>query len=207
MYFFGHCTRSTKQVFPRGFRKFSPQKKKKGLTFHYRVSISSGKINFGSRNFPPFEEGEFFSLVLLRITDLPSSDGRGKKRISNSAQQLFPPVQVESRNHPIVDEERGWRATFDKFVFSFPPRLRKSSARNSGIPRLELLAVYTKTLPLPRGRGRGRNCWSRKKEKPSRSTVNELPFPMLFRTKLFTYVFAPFGHSSGGRIVGSSTLL
>lgn len=138
MYFFGHCTRSTKQVFPRGFRKFSPQKKKKGLTFHYRVSISSGKINFGSRNFPPFEEGEFFSLVLLRITDLPSSDGRGKKRISNSAQQLFPPVQVESRNHPIVDEERGWRATFDKFVFSFPPRIPVFHDSNSWLFTLRL---------------------------------------------------------------------
>lgn len=136
--------------FSERFSKIFPsKKKKKGLTFHYRVSISSEKINFGSRNFPPFEEGEFFPLLLLRITDLPSSDGRGKKRISNSAQQLFPPVQVESRNHPIVDEERGWRATFDKFVFSSPPRPRKSSARNSGIPRLELLAVYTKTLPCP----------------------------------------------------------
>lgn len=127
MYFFGHCTRSTKQVFPRGFRKFSPQKKKKGLTFHYRVSISSGKINFGSRNFPPFEEGEFFSLVLLRITDLPSSDGRGKKRISNSAQQLFPPVQVESRNHPIVDEERGWQLSINLY---FPSPLVSASPRH-----------------------------------------------------------------------------
>lgn len=78
MYFFGHCTRSTKQVFPRGFRKFSPQKKKKGLTFHYRVSISSGKINFGSRNFPPFEEGEFFSLLLLRITDQATEEEKNE---------------------------------------------------------------------------------------------------------------------------------
>lgn len=78
MYFFGHCTRSTKQVFPRGFRKFSPQKKKKGLTFHYRVSISSGKINFGSRNFPPFEEGEFFSLLLFRITDQATEEEKNE---------------------------------------------------------------------------------------------------------------------------------
>lgn len=78
MYFFGHCTRSTKQVFPRGFRKFSPQKKKKGLTFHYRISISSGKINFGSRNFPPFEEGEFFSLLLFRITDQATEEEKNE---------------------------------------------------------------------------------------------------------------------------------
>ena len=120
------------------FENFPLKKKKKGLTFHYRVSISSEKINFGSRNFPPFEEGEFFPLLLLRITDLPSSDGRGKKRISNSAQQLFPPVQVESRNHPIVDEERGWRATFDKFVFSFPPRIPVFHDSNSWLFTLRL---------------------------------------------------------------------
>lgn len=131
--------------FSERFSKIFPsKKKKKGLTFHYRVSISSGKINFGSRNFPPFEEGEFFSLVLLRITDLPSSDGRGKKRISNSAQQLFPPVQVESRNHPIVDEERGWRATFDKFVFSFPPRIPVFHDSNSWLFTLRLSLAQRK---------------------------------------------------------------
>lgn len=114
--------------FSERFSKIFPsKKKKKGLTFHYRISISSGKINFGSRNFPPFEEGEFFSLVLLRITDLPSSDGRGKKRISNSAQQLFPPVQVESRNHPIVDEERGWQLCINLY---FPSPLVSASPRH-----------------------------------------------------------------------------
>lgn len=48
--------------FSERFSKIFPSKKKKGLTFHYRVSISSGKINFGSRNFPPFDSrrGNFF---------------------------------------------------------------------------------------------------------------------------------------------------
>lgn len=66
--------------FSERFSKIFPSKKKKGLiiTFHYRVSISSGKINFGSRNFPPFEEGEFFSLLLFRITDQATEEEKNE---------------------------------------------------------------------------------------------------------------------------------